>query len=545
MADWKKIKRELYQKIDNGDSDEEINAYLRKEGTSRSEAAKNLRMIGQESTPQKAFTIPSMQDSMQEELASRGFGDKFMGGVGASMDRAALGLKGLVSSLSPQDQERLAINKQTSNTGPGIAGSIVGDVAMTASPSSAIAKLASIASSAKTANVVGQAALGAGYGGLTSPNNRLEGSVAGGVGAGLGTIAGQALGGIAKPIANSIQAKMMESGINLSPGQAMGGLTQWLENRMSGLSPNVAKARSQGVADWYKTQVEKSLPETQTSIFGVAIKPSLASEGRDAINEASDVFENAYSMVYSKGGPVVPDAVLSSSLYSIYKTVAPKIRAKDADQLKEDILRLRGDFQGGSIDARAIKDVIKEYTSLATNAMRDGNHKLGASYNGVAQSLRDLVGRQYPDIGKELKYLDQKYSEFLRLQNASGKIGAGEGIANPNQVLSSIREMDKSANKRAFSRGNASKSQLNEAEEAKRIFGSDIPAVGPGTAERMTIPLATQNIGVAMPSLISQLLYTKPLRKFGLGQYDWQKRLIPGQIENLGMNAGLGMNRKR
>lgn len=485
-----------------------------------------------------ASKLPTMEQSMQEEVNSRGPMDRFLAGVGTAADRAAYGLKKAVTGLTPQEEERLRLGKIASNNSAGLVGNIVGDTAIVSPASKLVSTAAGITTSPKLANLLGQTTLGAGYGALTTPDDRGSGALGGGAGGLLGTGIGMALGGAAKPAASSLGGKMLSEGVDLTPGQANGGMLQWLENRIRGFVPNIANAQQKGIESWNAKAISDVLPPGAAAQKGA---------GRDAINAAAKQWDQAFGDLYSKMGSITPDSVLANDLAGIYRGTAPQLTPEASKTLADQIFRLRGVFQNGRLAGRAINDEVRDYRTLATKANNDGNGRLGDAYTGIADSLEGLVGRQFPQLSQELGVLKSGYADFLRVQAAAGKQGAAEGVFTPKQLISAIREGDQTANKRAFARGNARKELLQSAEDASRVFGSDIPQVGPGTAEKIAVPLAIGSAGPSalIPFGIGNLLYTNPMRKFALGQYPWQQYISPGQAGALGMGAGLNANKRR
>lgn len=592
MPNYKEMRDVVQDMIDAGAPDEEIESYIRKQGVSTQEAKRNFAMLppgkvranpglpdsaeppglpsfdngdpikaaqrnggkAKSMTPRPVMglqpsgvTLPTMEQSMREETNARGPMDRLLAGIGGAADKAAYGLKQAFTPLDPAEQERMKLNKIANNNPAGLAGNIIGDVAMVAPASKAVSMLAQARKAPALAELAGQTGLGAGYGALATPGDRGGGALAGGAGGLLGTSVGMALGGALKPAAGSVGEKYIAQGIELSPGQANGGVTRWLENRLRGMAPNVARSQSQGLEDWSRRTLESALPQTRTQTIGgetIKAAPKLG-KGRNAINEAAQQWDEAFDGVYAKMGNVVPDADLARNLATVYQETAPAVTPEASKELLGNIIRLRGVFQNGSLNGRAIADEMRDYQTLATKANSSGNGRLGKAYQAIADNLEDLVRKQYPDLAKELGALKNGYADFLRIQTAAGRQGAEEGVFTPKQLLSAIRQGDRSSGKRAFARGNARRELLAHADEANRVFGSDIPQVGPGTAEKLVIPLATHNSHAMIPATVAQILYSQPLQRFAMGQYPWQKYLMPYQTGIAGISGGLNSNKRR
>ena len=111
-----------------------------------------------------------------------------------------------------------------------------------------------------------------------------------------------------------------------------------------------------------------------------------------------------------------------------------------------------------------------------------------------------------------MKAANTAWANFVRVRDASARIGAKEGVATPAQMLSAVRSQDKSAGKSAFSKGDALLQDL--AEPAKNVLPTTIP--DSGTAGRTLMALLGYGAGTAAigPGLIAggvagALPYTK------------------------------------
>jgi len=130
-----------------------------------------------------------------------------LGGAKVALDRAALGLKGLVTDLSPEDKALLEQGKAFVNQGGTAAnvGNIAGDVALGA-PTALGAQIAIAKGAAKVlpralamiaSNPVGSAAIGGGAtAAALTPENRGEAAALGGAGGALGEVGGRVASGL-------------------------------------------------------------------------------------------------------------------------------------------------------------------------------------------------------------------------------------------------------------------------------------------------------------------------------------------------------------
>jgi hypothetical protein len=211
----------------------------------------------------------------------------------------------------------------------------------------------------------------------------------------------------------------------------------------------------------------------------------------------------------------------------------PLLLPSDAQALQQQADRVIAEFAQGNLHGRAVGDVIRSLDSPARDAFNSGNGRLGEAYRAIQDHLTQAGAKQFPAAGAELAKIDPKYAEFLRVQKAAGNIGNADGIFTPQQVIREIRNMDKSADKRAFARGNAMPALLADAERANSVLGPTIPPIGPGTAEKMAPMLVAHDWKAAIPGMAGFGLYQRPVQKFMTGQYDWQKHVDPAWYATL------------
>jgi hypothetical protein len=461
----------------------------------------------------------SLSESMDEELSTRNPWDRFWGGVGASMDRAAYGAKSLFTDLSPAEKQRLDLNKQITSTPAGFMGGVSGDVAMTYGPFGAVSGASSLIPSVAGrvgANVGGSAALGAGWGALTSPEDRAGGALAGGAGGAAGGLLGEVASGIFRPAAGSAARQLANEGVPLTVGQSVGGTARRIEDGLRAGSSGVARRQGEAVEAWSQNRVNQTLPDNAPPVGGT---------GRDAIQEGADSFNFAYDQAFGGMGRITPDQQLFTDLQAVVANYGPRLTQTDMTAMVEQLRRIGGEFNAGSLDGRALKDVRRSYQALAQEAFDAGNARLGEAYEATADALTGMATRQFPDAARQVAAVDARYADFLRVQRAAGKPGATGGIFAPAQLKQSARDLDKSVDKRAFARGNAR--MQPEAEVGEEVLGPTIPPVGPGTAEKMVIPLASQNLAMLWPYLGANLAYTRPIQAGLTGRLPLQDMIDP------------------
>ncbi len=494
--------------------------------------------------PTKAGT--TMGESMSQELADKGPVTRALAGALGAFDKAAYGIKSLFSNLSPDEQQRVDAAKGTTDTAAGKVGSVATNLAISTPLFKAVPAIEGLAATPLGRDAMALLAaggVGAGYGAATNPGERGRGAVAGG----LGAMTGQAIGTMARgpfsPIGGSAADALQRQGVPITIGQSQG--WQGLEDSLRAGSRSVGKRQAEAIEQWSQNQVNKTMPSSGTSVTGQPIPAKVGGTGRDAIQEGADAFDNAYGNTYGKMGTVQADAPLSAGLQGVKAQYSPLLIKSDAEMLSQQADRATAEFQSGNLNGRAVKDLINSYNAPAQQAFNDGNKRLGDAYRAIQDEIRNTVARQFPEVSQELKAIDSKYSEFLRVQRAAGKQGAADGVFSPEQLMQSIRELDKSPDKRAFARGNTVPSLLESAQQGKDVLGSRLPPVGPGTAEKLLPSLVSQNLAAALPGVLSFGAYRPSVQNFLTGRLAGQAGIDPEWMAALTSNGFQAMRKEK
>src|SRR5699024_6183658 len=128
--------------------------------------------------------------------------------------------------------------------------------------------------------------------------------------------------------------------------------------------------------------------------------------------------------------------------------------------------------------------------------------EVGNAIGELQKALRENLARMNPQHADRLRSVNEAFANFVRLENAAGRIGAQDGVFTPQQLASAIRQTDRSARRGAYSRGDALMQDLSDAAQSR--MSAQIP--DSGTAGR----LAMQGAGLAS-------YFVNPLIPAGLG----------------------------
>ena len=367
-----------------------------------------------------------------------------------------------------------------------------------------------------------------------------------------GAAVGGTIGGIAGPVVQKIMPnvsagakKLMDKGVNLTPGQAtagtlVGSIINTLEKGSTSL-PLVG------------TMVKGALNRSTESFNRAAINDALKSinkvvpknlTGRKAIEWAKNEISNSYQDVIGKmqlnNADELVDIVstvstnlkgnIDSKLYNNFNNKISEIiiaRVKDG--------KLSGQaLQNVQID---VKKLINQYIKNGGTAEREMADALTTILSGktddaglkIVNGLDDLLIRDNaPELVTQFKNTNKAFSLFNPIQDASTASATSGGTFSPAQLLNAIKKSDVTSNKGQFATGSAKGNLQNLAETGEEIVGTNLP--NSGTADRLATKdvitagagLVAGNAGVIDPAILagSGLLagmYSSPVQKITTG----------------------------
>jgi hypothetical protein len=446
---------------------------------------------------------------------SLGFYEGFM----HPFDRAALALQGAANAIgiakplnalgaklgmapsaeaAQQQHEQYVAGQERAGVVPGKIGEFAGNVAGTLP----LARLGPVA---------GGAATGALLGNSDTPSGTVADMLSGAVGGKVGSAVVSTIGGfIAPKLAPAIQM-LKDIGVQLTPGQIMGGFGKKLEDAATSIpfiGDAIQAAQRRSVMSFNRGVVDQALKPIGESL------PQNVAPGHDAVAYAGDRLSAAYdrllpSLKVAPDNQFVND--INAARTSKLSSVPPAIQEQFDKAMSQDVAaRFSAGTAGPSLDGQALKDMESRLGSLArsySGALDPDQRALGHAFGDVRDGLRDLVGRSNPSAAAELAKINQGYAQLVRIEGAAAKAGplpgGGEagGIFTPQQLLIATRQADQSVRNRASARGSALMQDIAEA--GKSVLPSSVP--DSGTARRMLASGAVLGTGAGLLHLLDPM----------------------------------------
>lgn len=379
--------------------------------------------------------------------------------------------------------------------------------------------LPTISSPALTGRMLAGGAQGAGVG-LLAPvvgenaqeNFWTEKGKQAGIGGVFGATAPVVIGGLSRLVSpkaslpNSPAQTLISEGVELTPGQAMGGAMMRMEDRMMS-APIVGDAIRSA-----RTRGNESLNRAVYNRVLAPIEKTVAGSGRDAVDDAARLVSQSYDDVLGKV-KFAPDSAFSQSIANI-KSMAQDLPRREARALEGVLQRDVIDplTKGNWVDGMTFKRVesqLGERSQQFLKATDAYQNDVGRALQEVQKALQENLSRMNPSHATELRNVNTAFANLVRLENAAGRIGAQEGVFTPQQLASAIRQTDRSVRSRAYAAGKALMQDLSDAAQSR--MAAKIP--DSGTAERLMANALTGGslagavgIGALSPGIAASVL---------------------------------------
>jgi hypothetical protein len=309
-----------------------------------------------------------------------------------------------------------------------------------------------------------------------APQKALVGAGGGIIGTGLGRTVANVVG----PNLDAAVKKLIGEGVNLTPGQMMGGFAQRLEDKLTSvplLGDIIQSSRSKGIEEFNKAAYRRALEP-----IGGKVPQETGRAGMESVkNQISGAYDELLPKLTYK-----PDNQFLTSL----SNVRNQIEGIDPDNAKKvadtvfDVVSKRLD-KNGEVKGEAFKVIEEKLGGLAKTyrASQDADQKLmGDAYANALGELRQNLTRNNPQFAEQLNKINTSFANFARLRGA-GSMANTQEMFTPSQLAAAVKSADKSSGKGATATGKALLQDLSDA--GVQVLPSKIP--DSGTAGRSAI----------------------------------------------------------
>lgn len=285
--------------------------------------------------------------------------------------------------------------------------------------------------------------------------------------------------------------RLADAGVTMTPGQIMGGMAKTVEDKLSGTAPilgdAIAAARSRGVRQFSRAAVQEGL-----NPLGIRLPMNIGTQ--DAIGFAQQASGQALDAA-SQGMTAQADTPFTAAMAAIRQRAASgELAAPDAarlDQMLQNHVERHFDANG-TMTGPGFQAARSELRRLATAYGADPSattRELGTMLGEAGDHLEDSAARHStPQAVDAFRRANQSYAMLTRNERAAAS-AAGAGASReagdfvPGQLMTAVRQGDRSARKRATARGDALMQQL--ASDGVSVLPSRIGDAG--TAGRLMV----------------------------------------------------------
>lgn len=343
---------------------------------------------------------------------------------------------------------------------------------------------------------------GAAAGGLLTdadtPGGVAMDAALGGVAGKVGEKVLRGVGRVIAPKTAPAARKLLDEGVQLTPGQLAGGTTRRVEDAATTipyLGDAIKAAQRRGIQSFNRAAINRSLAPIGEKL------PKELSGGHEAISFAGSKLKNAYDTLLPKL-KVEADDVFREGVRNL-DDLARNMPAEKYRQFQRMMQRdVLDKFTGiGRMSGQTMKEVetkLGQMIRLYGRSQSPDDQYLANAFREAQSLLRGVVERSNPAQAKQLANINQGYAHLIRLESAAGRVGAQEGVFTPAQLLSATRGADSSVRKRASAQGGALLQDLAEA--GKSTMAQSIPDSGTATRGLIGVLAATGGAGAINPT---------------------------------------------
>jgi hypothetical protein len=380
----------------------------------------------------------------------------------------------------------------------------------------------------------GGAAAGAELGDSDTATGLLGDAALGGVAGKFGDIALQRTARVLKPAVAPAVKLLRDAGVNLTPGQILGGWIKRMEDAstsLPGIGDLITSAKNEGVRDMNRATANRALAPIGETL------PADIEPGHDTVRYAGDKLSSAYQNLLPKMH-IQPDADFVNSIARISTDAQQSLPREQFFQLRNilqnnTVLNRLASPNAQSITGAAMKEadtnlgaMARQYKSSAVAS----EQQFGEVLSQVQKELRQLTVRSNPTLAPQLHKIDAGWAELVPVESAAGKAGATAnreaGVFTPQQYQRAVRATDGSVRDRATARGtrggmqefaeaaaNVLPSTMNDSGTARRIMVGRILGAGAGGYEASRGFKDVQDPRVAVPAALALGAYSPAGRR--------------------------------
>lgn len=302
-----------------------------------------------------------------------------------------------------------------------------------------------------------------------------------------GDIAGPPGGGSQDPEHVAAVKRLVEKGVELTPGKIAGGMTARIEEAAKS-NPYVGQAVRDNEAKMTRSFNRAAYNEALAPLGEKVTKEEIPDNqiGRKGVDAVERKISAAYERILPKV-KFVPDDTFRTDVSGLQAEASILPAAKKA-QLRAIIQdRVMRPMRAGTLTGREFKTVESDLTHIAGDlrgAQDPWDRRMGDMIEDLQGHMRSQLERSSdPGVKKLLQANNKAWAAYTRIRTAAANRVLSGGVFTPGDLLAAVKRGDRSAGKGAFARGDALLQGF--ADDAGRVIPNRLP--DSGTPERLAI----------------------------------------------------------
>ena len=280
---------------------------------------------------------------------------------------------------------------------------------------------------------VGAAATGAAEGALYGAGAAEEGERLAGAGGGgaLGGVLGGAVGA-AFPKVSEQAKKLIEEGVPVTAGQAMGGVPRLAETAMSAIPV---------VREFVEQAKDRATMNRALKPLGEKLPEKL--EGTQAFDEAMNLISKEYEKVIPSLNVKYPEEMAEAVQRGISEAAEsqPTLYGKDLKEFSDLVGNIFSKMpKTGKVDGKVLKEIESRLGAAARTKLKSGRPDTAFALNDVKAAFRKELARQDETGSEALSRVNEAYKNILPIERSVNKALAEGGNFTPKQLMQSMRQ---------------------------------------------------------------------------------------------------------
>lgn len=339
----------------------------------------------------------------------------------------------------------------------------------------------------------------------------------------LSNVIGKGVGAVISPTVKPEVQTLLNAGVNVTPGQLMGGAYRSTENLATSipvLGSAIKESQENAITQFNKGAYNKALNAAKAVDPEIQNIPEDIKPGHESIDFMHNQFNQAYNRIKN-------DLFFSPTPNFVEQTQS----VLNNLNLPEDKLNFlqktfnnqlsKGDPISGFMDGKTaygVKETLGKLASEYQKSPSPDDRAIGQAFHDLNDAFVQHFDSSNPETLQKLGGLNLGYANYKRISQAAASPGSVDGIFTPAQLLQAVRSQDPSMSKGAFARGNALMQDYASA-------GKQVLATAPNsfTADRGLLAATT---GAALSGLSQDQLMKAGL----LGSLGYAAYSEPGKV---------------